>query len=248
MSRIFIFLNWYLISVDVLAIFSMFSFLRLRTSKRLNPNYFLPFLIVVFTAFYENLGAYFWYNTELNASVNEFLGNTANPKYTVWFYNIVNQELMTILILLLLRSFLPRNKKKVVNWLLLFFVVSSVLIQILGLEPIYGSQPLIFSIAAGAILTGCGLYFMSFMTDDRYMESNPLRLASFWQVTFILFYHSVIFLKTVSQKYLWSENYAFGNSLEFINTVIWILILGAMLLTYASRFSTLNLDKEPSYV
>jgi hypothetical protein len=222
--------------------------MKLPRSERLKTKYFLPFLIVVFTAFYENLGAYFWYDTELNASVNEFLGNTVNLNYTVWFYNIFNQELMTILILLLLRSYLPENKKRIVSWLLFFFLVSSLLIQITGLEPVYGSQPLIFSIAAGAILTACGFYFMSFMTNDSYIESNPLRLASFWQVTFILFYHSVIFLKTVSQNYLWTENYSFGKSLEFINTVIWILILGAMILSYAAPIFKLNLDKEPSYV
>ncbi len=184
----------------------------------------------------------------MNASINELLGNTLNPRYTVWVFNIFNQEFMTIIILLLLKSYLPRNKKGIANGLLLFFVLSSVLIQITGIEPIYGSQSLIFSLATGAILIACGLYFLSFMTDDNYIDANPLRLPSFWQVTFILLYHSVVFLKTVSQNYLWTENYSFGKSLEFINTVIWILILGAMVLTYVPPFFKLKLDKEPSHV
>jgi len=58
-----------------------------------------------------------------------------------------------------------------------------------------------------------------------------------------------IFLKNVSKIIFGWKTIRFGKSLEFINTVIWILILGAMILSY--RFAPifkLNLDKEPSYV
>jgi hypothetical protein len=240
--------NWYLISIDLILVIGIVYFLKLPNDKRANIHYWLPFLILIFPVFYENLGAYTNFNFEFKKSVNALLGNTEHPRYNVWVYNIFNQQIVTLLILFLVKSYLPIRSKRIVSWLMFFFIVMSFFIVAFELEPIYGSQPLIFSIAAGAILTSCGLYFMSFITEDGYLESNPLRLASFWQVSFILFYHSAIFLKTISQKYLWAELYDFGRSLQFINTSLWIVLMITMLLTLAAPSLKLNFENEPSHV
>ncbi len=237
-----------MIILDLILIIGVFCISRGPKDKRADIKYWLPFLIVLLAFFYENLGAYTNFNFEMKRSVNALLGNTKNPKYNVWVFNIFNQQLLTLLILYLLKSYLSIRKKKIVNWLMFFFLGTSVFIVGFGFEPIYGSQPLIFSIAAGSILISCGLYFMSFITDDSYLESNPLRLASFWQVTFILFYHSMIFLKTVSQKYLWAENMDLYKSLNYINTILWLFIMITMLLSYSTDSLKLKLEREPNYV
>jgi hypothetical protein len=180
--------------------------------------------------------------------VNALLGNTDNPRYNVWVFNIFNQQVLTLGILFLLRYYLPVKWKKIVNWLMLFFIGISTILIAFEVEPIYGNQPLIFALGASSILISCGLYFISFMTDDSFLESNPLRLASFWQATFILFYYSVIFLKTILQQYLWTEMLDFSISLFIINRTLWILLMVTMLLPLAASSFKLNLEKEPSHV
>lgn len=225
-------------------IIGIIFFLRLPRDKRANHHYLLPLLILVLTVFYENLGAYSNFNVEFTKNVNAMLGNTKNPRYNVWVYNIFNQQLLTLIILFLLKSYIPLSKKKIISWLMFVLLGTSAILIASGAEPIYGSQPLIFSISASSILISCGLYFMSFMKEDSFLESNPLQLASFWQVTCIFFYFSVVFLKTVSEKYLWEELPELGRSIMYINIILWILILMTMTLPLLN----LKFEKEPSHV
>lgn len=241
------FLKEYLIIIDMLALLGIFFFFRLSKEQRVQLYFWLPFLILMFTVLYSNMGAYSLYNHEFNKSVNAYLGNTEFPRYNLWLFNVTNKQVLTILYLFLIKSWLEPSKKKYINWMLIGFVVSSQVVQFSGLEPIYWFQPLIFTIGANMILVGSGLYFVGLMTNDRYLNSNPLRLTSFWQMTFILFTYSLTYINDVTKLYLVTYNYELGKSLSYTEIVMDVFNLAILMLTIASPKFPKLFEREPSY-
>lgn len=127
------------------------------------------------------------------------------------------------------------------------FVVSSQIIQFSGIEPFYWFQPIIFSIGANMMIVGSGLYFVGFMTNDQYLNSNPLRLISFWQMTFILFTYSLTYINYVAMPFLVNNNYDLGRSMFQINIFMSVFSLAILMLTIASPKLPKLFEREPSY-
>lgn len=241
------FVDWYLVSIDVLFILGIIYFLKLPKEKKANSHYWLPFSILAFTVFYENLGAYTIYNFEFNESVNEIFGNTENPRYNLWLFNIANKQITTILYLFLIRSWLEPSKKKYINWMIILFIIAVQVLQFSRIEPIYLDQPIIFTIGANMIIVGSCLYFINLISNEEYLASNPVRLLSFWQMTFILFTYSLTYISSVSLLYLYTNYPKLLYSLLQIDLVMGILNLAIMVLTLASpRFPSV-FEKEPNY-
>ncbi len=219
----------------------------LKKEGRSNPHYWLPFLFVTFTVVYEDFAGYLVYNFELNKQINEILGNVENPRFNVWYYNIVNKYIVTILYLFLIKTRLEPSKRKFINWMLAFFIFSVLFLGLTGIEPIYLNQPIIFALGANMILVGSGLYFTDLMTNQKYLNTNPLRLLSFWQMTFILFTYSLTYVNSVSITYLYNTNKQLGISLAQIDLVMGVINLSIFVLTIASpKFSGI-FEKEPFY-
>ena len=237
----------YFIQINILAIAGVIMFFRLPKEQRTRRYIWLPFLILVFTVFYENFAISTSANFEFNKSVNAFLGNIEFPRYNQWLYNVANKQVLTILYLFLIKSWLEHSKKKYINWMLIAFVVSSQIIQFSGIEPIYWFQPIIFTIGANMILVGSWLYFVGLMKNDAYLNSNPLRLTSFWQMTFILFTYSLTYINDVSKPYLVTYNYGLGISLSQTETVMGCFNLAILVLTIASPKLPKLFEKEPFY-
>jgi len=245
-SRFFqVFVDWYLISIDILLIVGIIYFLKLPKEKEVNSYYWLPFLILSFTVFYENLGAYTVYNFEFNKAVNALLGNTENPRYNLWLFNFFNKQINTILYLFLVKSWLEPSKKKFINWMIILFIIVIQVMQFSGLEPIYSNQPIIFALGANMILVGSGLYFVGLISNDNYLNSNPLRLISFWQMTLILFTYSLTYINSVALLYLWNINKQLVISLGQIDKVLGIINLSLLVVTVASPYLTRIFEKEP---
>ncbi|WPR74786.1 histidine kinase [Algoriphagus sp. NG3] len=241
------FLSTYLITIDILAVLGIIFFLRLAKDQRSQLGFWLPFLILVITVLGDNFGGYANYNYEFKKAVNAYLGNTEFPRYSLWLKNVVGIQLLTIFYFFLIKSWLEPTKKKYINWMLITFVISSQVIQFSGLEPIYWFQPIIFSIGANMILVGCGLYFVGLMTNDRYLNSNPLRLISFWQMTFLLFTYSLTYINDVAMPFMVSYNYELGKSMYQINNVMIVCNLTILVLTIASPKLPKLFEREPSY-
>ncbi|WP_075350075.1 histidine kinase [Algoriphagus marinus] len=239
--------GWYLVSIDILLIIGIFYFLKLPKEKKANSFYWLPFFILAFTVFYENLGGYTNYNFEFNKAVNAFLGNTEYPRYNLWLFNITHTHIATILYLFLIRSWLEPSKKKYINWMIIFFAVVVQVLQISGIEPIYLDQPIISTIGANMIIIGSGLYFIGLMNNDQYLAANPLRLLSFWQMTFILFTYSLTYITSVSLLYIYTLYPQLATSLHYINLVMGVLNLIILVLTVASPQLPKLFEKEPDY-
>jgi len=239
--------HWFTIIYNLLFIVALIFFIRLPKEKRANIHYWLPFLILTFTMFYENVGAYTNYNPELKIAVNAYLGNTENPNFNLWLFNITKRQLGPILYLVLIKSWLEPSKKKYINWMIFIFIPIACILQFSGMEPLYYNQPIIFSIGANMILIGSGLYFIGMITVEQYLASNPLRLVSFWQMTFIMFANTLTYISAVALMYLYQVNPVLGKNLQEFGLAVQLFNLGVLTLTIASPFLPGIFEKEPYY-
>jgi hypothetical protein len=242
------FLSWYNIVIDVILVLGVISFIKLPKHERAKSNYWLPFLILVFIVFYESVGSFFLYARELNAEINAFLGNSENPKYNVWVFNIFNVYLLTILYLFLIRQYLSLKNRKFINGMIVFYLSSIVVLNYFGIQKVYDSQPIIFFISATFLIIASGVYFIMFLKEDMYLDINPLRLFSFWHVTFILFNYSTVFVLFILQKYMWENYYALYKSLSLINIIEGVIILVIFLATIAWPSLNWKYEKQPTNV
>ncbi|MEN2281704.1 histidine kinase [Algoriphagus sp. SE2] len=241
------FSGWYLVLLDILLIIGITCFLRLSGEKKASIFYWLPFLILSFTVFYENIGAYTLYDLEFRKAANAYLGNTEYPLYNLWVFNITNSQILTVLYLSLIRFWLSQSKKKYLTRMILFFVIFVVVIQLTGIEPIYLNQPFILAVGTYLILFGCGLYFIELMAQERFLKSNLLRLISFWQMTLIFFNYSLSYSYSISFEYLYGINPELTKSLAIVNQTMGILCLFIFVVTIASPFLPINFEREPNH-
>lgn len=241
------FVSWYLISIDILLVVGIICFLQLPREKKLKKSYWLPFLILIFTIFYENLGAYTNYNFRFKGAVNAFFGNTEHPEYNFWLFNIANKQLATVLYLLLIKSWLEPSKRKYISWMIILLIIAVQLLQFSGIEPIYLGQPIIAALGANMILVSSGIYFSSLLTNENYLMVNPLRILSFWQMTVFLFTYSLTYIASVSVLYIHLNFPNLLIPLLNINRVLGILNLWVLVIIIASPKFTRYFDSEPSY-
>jgi hypothetical protein len=127
------------------------------------------------------------------------------------------------------------------------FIVIALFLQISGIELMYLQQPIIYAIGANMILVACGLYFIGFITNEKYLQKRPFRLLSFWAATLLLFDYSITYIYTVSLFYLYQVNPTLGKSLNQVVGVINLINISALLLLIASPFLSKFFDKEPSF-
>ena len=235
----------YSIPPDLLLLIGIFIFIKLPKEKKRNIHFLLPFVILCFTVFYGNLGSYTNYNYEFKKSVNAYFGNTEYPQFNLWLFNIAERQVGTILYLMLIKSYLRPFKRKIINWMIFLFIVTASILQFSGIEPIYLNQPIIFAIGANMILFGSALYFTDLITHPSYLNSNPLRLTSFWQMTAITFMFTLSYISSVALIYLYEVNPVLGSSLQAIGIYLGILTLAVLTISIASPLLPNIFDKEP---
>jgi len=236
-----------MVAFDISLLLGTYFFIKLPKEKKANSTYWLPFLILGHFVLYQNFGAYTNYNFEFKKAVNAYLGNTENPKFNLWLFNITERQILTVLYLFLIKSWLDPFRKKYINWMISTFVILTLILQISGIELMYSEQPIIFAIGANMILIACGLYFIRLITNEKYLESNPLRLLSFWTTTFLLFNYSLTYIYSVSLLYLYKENPTLGKSLSQIGQGMDIINVAVLVLLICSPFLTKLFDREPLY-
>ncbi len=242
-----VFINWYSILLFLCFLLGSFFFLQLPKENRKKKFYWLPFLILAITFFYENLANYTVFDPEFNTRVNALLGNTENPRYNVWVYNLFNQYVAGVLYLFLIQSWLPPGRRRVMAWIIGAYIILSWALLFTGVESLYLNQPITFSIEANLILISCGLYFITLITDDNYIRANPLKLISFWQVTFFLFTYSLTYINWVSASYLYDVNRELGISLTYIDMIMGIINLLVLSMIILSPRLPQIFQKEPYY-
>ncbi|WP_243431560.1 histidine kinase [Algoriphagus lutimaris] len=202
-------------------------------------------MILNFTVFYESMGLFTLTYTPFTRYINELLGNIEFPRYNLWVFNIANTLIATALYLFLIRSWISPTKKQYLTLMIYGFIIIGIVFQLTGIEPLYLDQPMLFAIAANLILVACGIYYLQMMTDPFYLEVNPKRLLSFWQVTILLFTYSLTYIYSVSLIYLYNLNPELANHLGNLNRILGILKLFILILIIASPRLTHLFDQEP---
>ncbi len=233
------------IILDVYLLLGVFLFFKLPKEMRASSTYWLPFFMLCFIVTYEIFGSYTNYNFEIKRAVNAYLGNTENPKFNLWLYNITRRQILVVLYLILIKSWLEPSKKKYINWMIIAFVISALVLQLTGIELMYLQQPIIFAIGSNMILVACGLYFIGLITNKKYLQANPLRLLSFWAVTITLFHYSIYYIYNQTMLYLYTLNPKFGRSLNDIMNVVESIGMVPLILLIAAPFLTKFFDREP---
>lgn len=192
--------NWdlYFARIDIyvlllfgLAIVGLVGFSLLSKEQKRKKVLVITLSIVVLVAFYENLGC--------------FIGS--QKIVNLWVFNLFNSHIAAILFLLLIRTFLKRKiHKKVVNLLIVLFLLISAFLHLTGITQFNETGEYLSFLNSVMILSCCGLYFFEMITLDEFLDINPLREFSFWVTTVILFYISSSFMIYISYKYLYTNH------------------------------------------
>ncbi|WP_026966791.1 hypothetical protein [Algoriphagus terrigena] len=184
-------LNYYQLSLAAFAIAGLFGYSLLSTAQRKNEAVRLSLGILVVVACYELIGTF--------VGAQQIVNN--------WVYNLFNSHVAAILFFLLLRSFLKRKShKKMVNILIVLFLLTSLVLHLTGFVHYNDSGEYISFLNTVLMLCCCGLYFIELITLDEFLDVDPLREFSFWASTAILFYFSSSFMIYISHKYLYTHH------------------------------------------
>lgn len=233
--------NWYCISILGILLLAILFFSFLEKEKKRKPEFFLPFVLTANSVFYEFLGGATIVFLEINKWLYGIFNYPHENNYNLWVYNFFGYHLTSMLFLALIYQYLYSPiKRKIVKGMALFFILFYTTFQVLGIESLFEQQPYSIMVGFSAVIIACGLYFMELISHPDYLEINPLRSFSFWQVTVILFNGTLKFLLEISYNYIISVSIELMKSLYLISTVSWMVILITFLITIAlnTRFFT----------
>lgn len=184
-------IGYYQILLVGFALAGLLGFSNLTKEQKKNESVRLSLAIVVTVAFYEMLATVFSSQKIINQ----------------WVYNLFNSHLSAILFVLLIRSFLrKKSHKKAVNLLIVLFFLISVILHLTGITQLNDAGEYLSFVNTILIVCCCGFYFFELITQDEFLDINPLREFSFWASTAILFYFSSSFMIYISLKYLYTNH------------------------------------------
>ena len=237
--------RWYLIGVKVLTVLSFFLYWTLSKEERRLKFFNYPLGIMVLVFFYEHLGSLTNNNREWNGFIYDyFYPNYPRNLYNVWVYNIFSNQLGSILFLLLIRNLIQNPRlKRIIAGLIVSITGVALILELSGILPIINSQPLIFFLFYGGIIISCGLFFMDLLTNPKLIDMDLLREFSFWQVTFILFYYSMVFLIQIAFNYLWATQPELLSAMFTILRFMFTLIMITFTLTMGHKL----IFKKPTF-
>jgi hypothetical protein len=228
--------NPYILFIGILGIFGLISFLALPAQKKKQPHLYLPFLILILVVFYENFAVYLLVDKAINKTIHEILTDVPFEGWNLWVFNFFNFQLSKLFFLLLLLINI-RSSRLWMTGMVIFvlFVLSCIVLQVFGVEPINESQPIIYLIGNSFLIICSGLFFIDLISNDYYIELNPLILWEFWYITLILFQSAILFMSDVSHTYLTTENQSIYYFFNTISMVLYVLILSLFVIQIASE-------------
>lgn len=224
--------DWYFFSISGIFILALILFFFLENEKQRKPEFYLPFCLILLTVFYEYLAAVTVHFKGINKWIYQVFNYPYENNYNLWVYNFFGSHLTSLLFLALIYCYLfSPFKRKTVKGLSLFFIFAYIVLQLTGIESLFEQQTYSIFVGYSVVIMACGLYFMELISHPDYMEINPVKAFSFWQVTLILFnYTAVVFLE-ISHNYIISISMDLMSSLYLISKITWTLILLSFLVT-----------------
>lgn len=224
--------NWYFYTISGIFILGLILFFFLEKDKRGKPEFYLPFCLIMLSVFYEYLAAVTVHFKEVNKWLYQVFNYPYENNYNLWVYNFFGSHLPSLLFLALIYQYLFSTfKKRIVKGLSLLFIFSYLAFQVLGIESLFEQQAYSIFVGDSVVIIACGLYFMELISHPAYLEINPVKAFSFWQVTAILFNATLKFLLEISFNYIISISMNLMASLLIISMITWVLVLCSFLVT-----------------
>jgi hypothetical protein len=184
-------IDYYHFTLMGFALAGIVGYLLLSKEQRKNKAINLSLGLLVLIAFYELLGAFV----------------SSQKIVNFWVYNLFNSHLAVTLFFLLIRSFLKRTShRKTVSILIGLFLFLSLVLHLTQLVHYNEGGEYIDFLNSILMLSCCGLYFFELMTQEEFLDTDPIKEYSFWATTAIMFYSSASFMVYISFRYLYTHH------------------------------------------
>jgi hypothetical protein len=75
------------------------------------------------------------------------------------------------------------------------------------------------------LIIASGLFFIDLITEEYYLNINPLVYLPFWYITLIMFHSVILFMADVANEYLVLENTQVYYFFNLVSRVLYVLLL-----------------------
>lgn len=232
----YIFSNPYLIGIHSLNIIGIITFLFIPKDLKKRPVFFIAFLILLTVSFYEFFGTYTIVDRGFNESMHHLISNVPYKGWNLWAFNIFRFQISLILIIGWTCLFIENQKfYKVLIYLLMIFIGSSIFLELTKIQEITGFQPIIYFMGYVLGITACCLFFLDLISSNKYLLINPLRFIPFWFITFNLFQNVILFLADIASEYLVFKNVQIYHLFNYISQVLYLLMLFSIVVIFINQ-------------
>lgn len=225
----------YIILITLLGILVLIAFLALPKEKKKKPEFLLPFVFVILVAFYENFSSYLLVDKKLNEFFHGLITDTPFQGWNLWAFNLFNFQLSKVILLMfVLVNVYGKTRGRAIKITILLFCLFCFFLQLLGIEPLYNFQTIIYLLGNSALILACGLYFIDLISHEKHLDTNPLKDSSFWSATLILFQSAVVFLADIAYSYLVFNNVKLFEFFNLVSQVLYVLLIVVMVFSIGS--------------
>ncbi len=128
-------------SISGFFILALVFYFFLEKEKKLKPEFYLPFSLILLTVFYEYLAAVTVHFIEINNWLYHVFNYPYENNHNLWVYNLFGSHLSSLLFLALIYRYLfSHSKRKIVKALSLLFIFAYIVFQLLGIESLFEHQ------------------------------------------------------------------------------------------------------------
>ncbi|MCS5490817.1 hypothetical protein [Algoriphagus limi] len=219
--------NYYFHMVAICGFLSLLFFLLLDKKKRRDHYILVPFLLVMLVNFYEVMATFMVVNKPINEIFHRLLTDEPFLGWNAWVYNIFYYQVSKLGLLLLIGINLKKAlSKKIVLILGIVFLLYCIYPYFSKTYPIHGiQQPILYFLGNTILIIASGLFFMDLITEEYFIEINPLAYLPFWYITIIMFHSVIVFMADVAIEYLTFENTRVYYMFNLVSRVLYVILL-----------------------
>jgi len=235
--------NYYIYAVIICGVLAIVFYGFLNPEKKRSPYFLLPFLIVFLVLFYEVLATLMLIYKSINQKIHYLMTDDTFQGWNIWVFNIFNYQVSKLLLFGLIGINLRKSlSQKIIVSLGVIFLAYCIYTYFSEATPIYDFQPVLYFFGNTILIVASGLFFVDLVSEDYYININPLRYWPFWYITLILFQSVTLFLADVAFEYLVFENenvYFLFNYVSMILYIILLVVFNMLLYTGSNTISKL---------
>ena len=213
--------------VAICGFLSLFFFFFLDKEKRRDYFILVPFILIMLVNFYEVMGAYMIVNKPLNEKIHRLLTDDPFLGWNVWVYHIFYYQISKLVLLLLIGINLRKSVSRKIVWAIgIIFSLYCIYSYFSETYPIHDiQQPILYFSSNTILIIASGLFFIDLITEEYYLNINPLVYLPFWYITLIMFHSVILFMADVANEYLVLENTQVYYFFNLVSRVLYVLLL-----------------------